>query len=299
MGVGKGPPVIWGFIARLSDFDDAQWNVHELIMMPVPFPYFHLTQLSVIMSLALWAYGMATAMSPLSTLLYTLLLLSTVGITELANSFTAPYGGTDDTHFPLHIWFRLFKENQDLLLRCSGPGGRHGIRDLSPPRLEEPKAEIPTSATHVVSEPAAQLRAQEPAVQMRALTMTPRPLSPLDSGEVLLRYATYCKDFIVSEGRITAREIDKQYALSTMMPRCRIRLSALSPDEKQALDAAGVPFAYVQEEPQGTFHGLLAGHEYFVYVHEGDAAAAVAASAALDGQSHCSHVASVREVAVR
>lgn len=110
-------------------------------------------------------------------------------------------------------------------------------------------------------------------------------LSPLESGEVLLRYGTYCKEFKVTEGRITAREIDKQYALSTVMPRCRIRLSALGPDEKQSLDAAGVPLAYVHEEPRGTFHGLLAGHEYFVYVDEGDAAAAAAASAALDRRS--------------
>jgi len=258
--VGKGPPVLCGFIARLTDFDDAQWDVHELITMPVPFPYFHLTQMTVIISLALWAYGMAIALSPLSTLMYALLLLSTVGITELANSFTAPYGGHDDTHFPLHIWFRMFRQNQDFLLRCSSPRG------LPQSRLEEPKAEMPVSTTP----PAV----GEPAAPPRALTMSHRPLSPLDSGEVLLRYDTYCKEFIITEGRITAREIDKQYALSTIMPRCRIRLSALGPGEKQSLAAAGVPFAYVQEQPQGTFHGLLAGHEYFVYADQDDAATA-------------------------
>merc|ERR1712008_92832 len=105
--VGKSAGVLGDFLARLSAFDDAQRDVYDLVIMPVPFPYFHLTQLSVIMSLALWAYGTATALSPLSTLLYALLLLSTVGVTELANSFSAPFGGTGDAHFPLHIWFRL------------------------------------------------------------------------------------------------------------------------------------------------------------------------------------------------
>jgi len=316
--VGKGPPVLWGFIARLCDFDDAQKNVQELIEMPVPFPYFHLTQFMVIVSLALWAYGMATALCPFSTVMFTFLLLSTVCITELVNGFTESFTGAGATHFPLHIWFRIFCQNQDFLLRCSGPGGRYGIRSLLdkadglwpcdrnandassiiPPKMdlgccgsrqstssvsdakaprplqEEPRAEMPQSAVSPV--------VWEPAAQLRALTIIDGPLSPLESGEVLLRYGTYLKEFKVTEGRITAREIDKQYALSTVMPRCRIRLSALGPDEKQSLDAAGVPLAYVHEEPRGTFHGLLAGHEYFVYVDEGDDAAAAAASAALD-----------------
>jgi len=314
--VGKGAPVLWGFIARLSEFDDAQRNVRDLIMMPVPFLYFHLTQYVVIMSLALWAYGMATVLSPTSTTMYVLLLISTVGITELANSFTAPYGGSGDTHFPLHIWFRFFCQNQDFLLRCSGPGGRHGINGLLDragglwpcernvsdacnviqPKIEsgccgsrqgkasDAKATRPRLEVETPQSPFTPVL-WEPAAQLRALTITDGPLSPLESGEVLLRYGTYCKEFKVTEGRITAREIDKQYALSTVMPRCRIRLSALGPDEKQSLDAAGVPLAYVHEEPRGTFHGLLAGHEYFVYVDEGDAAAAAAASAALDRRS--------------
>jgi len=125
----KGPPLLKGLIDRLILFDEAQKVVLDLVRMPVPFQYFHLTNLMVIINLTLWAYGMAMTSSLFGMVMYILLDFVLIGIMELANTFADPYGD-DEVDFPLHIWFKYFSQNQDVLLHYDYAAEKDDFRDL-------------------------------------------------------------------------------------------------------------------------------------------------------------------------
>lgn len=101
-------------------------------------------------------------------------------------------------------------------------------------------------------------------------------------------YNTYQQPFPLTNGLLTAAEIDDEYCFSVVMPGCAVRLSKQGPAEftrlaqKKAPVASapspfGMPapaptaFAYVGEEPRGTFVGLEPGTDYFAYVDEAPA----------------------------
>ena len=52
------------------------------------------------------------------------------------------------------------------------------------------------------------------------------------------------------------------------MPNCRILLSLFSPKERTARANEGLPMVYLPEQPQGVYHGLEVGTEYWIHVIE-------------------------------
>lgn len=104
----------------------------------------------------------------------------------------------------------------------------------------------------------------------------PAPTEPLEppprvynDGDVILIYEQYNESFPVIAGSTTAAAVDDVYALSFVMPNCRIRLSSHPPQEKRRLEIEGnLANLYVQEDPVGTFRTLESGVTYYVYVEQ-------------------------------
>ena len=89
----------------------------------------------------------------------------------------------------------------------------------------------------------------------------------LSHGTVVVKYSMYAEEFpLRSGGVLTAKEIDEKYCLSDAMPGCEIHLA----DAVGALEkyARGEAADFVEENPPGTFRGLLPGKVYFCCVIE-------------------------------
>eukprot|EP00903_Cladosiphon_okamuranus_P007935 g7660.t1 len=72
------------------------------------------------------------------------------------------------------------------------------------------------------------------------------------------------------DGCVTSAEIDETYCLSFVMPNCTLHLGPVSPADRYAQESNGEVVPYLQEGPPGTFHGLVDGGVYWVYVSRDD-----------------------------
>uniref|UniRef100_A0A0G4HCL6 SH3b domain-containing protein n=1 Tax=Chromera velia CCMP2878 TaxID=1169474 RepID=A0A0G4HCL6_9ALVE len=88
------------------------------------------------------------------------------------------------------------------------------------------------------------------------------------NGNVQIRYEHYNKTFQIKEGSMTAAAIDDELCVSFVMPKCKIHLSKATPAEWAQAIQEERALEYLPEMPEGTFHGLETGQEYFVYVEE-------------------------------
>eukprot|EP00636_Phaeomonas_parva_P007103 CAMPEP_0118862414 /NCGR_PEP_ID=MMETSP1163-20130328/7568_1 /TAXON_ID=124430 /ORGANISM="Phaeomonas parva, Strain CCMP2877" /LENGTH=248 /DNA_ID=CAMNT_0006796319 /DNA_START=370 /DNA_END=1116 /DNA_ORIENTATION=- len=82
-------------------------------------------------------------------------------------------------------------------------------------------------------------------------------------GEATVVYNMYNEAFPVTANAMKASDVDEMYCCSDVMPGCVLKLSTFSTAQRQADPDA---FTYVDEEPEGTFVGLLANAEYHLYV---------------------------------
>merc|ERR1712070_237431 len=96
------------------------------------------------------------------------------------------------------------------------------------------------------------------------------------NGEVVLKYEMYAEKFTIKEGRLEGEEfsgakyVDEEYALSFVMPNCRVHLSTAD-KQTVALAEGDEKFKlFVKEEPEGTFQELEKDQEYYVIVVEDD-----------------------------
>mmetsp|Transcript_35438 Transcript_35438/g.57880 ORF Transcript_35438/g.57880 Transcript_35438/m.57880 type:complete len:310 (+) Transcript_35438:153-1082(+) len=89
------------------------------------------------------------------------------------------------------------------------------------------------------------------------------------NGKVVLKYEMYAEEFEIKDGCTTAANIDEEYALSFVMPNCKIHLSTLDPNEIREKQGPERYAAYVPEEPEGTYQGLdVDVGTYYVYIHQ-------------------------------
>jgi len=96
--------------ARIAELEKAYWRVRsnqeevvEILDLPMPFQYFHLMNLMMLMNLTLWAYAFALMDSYLASVIFITIQLVFQGIRELSIALADPYG-TDETDFPLNAW---------------------------------------------------------------------------------------------------------------------------------------------------------------------------------------------------
>lgn len=97
-----------------------QQEILDEINLPVPFQYFHIVNVMLSVNLLLWAYIMGCTQSIWGTLVFVYCSLLVVGMLELANEMTMPFG-CGDVDFPVELWFLHTYDNVVLMLNLDSP----------------------------------------------------------------------------------------------------------------------------------------------------------------------------------
>jgi len=111
-----------------------QQQVVDTINMPIPFQYFHLLRLMVVMNLLMWSYGMGITDSIFSPCVYFLAAFIFMGMMELAAQLSDPFGD-DEVDFPVSDWLAEFLHNMAVICEFKSIG----------PMSERVKCEVPLS----------------------------------------------------------------------------------------------------------------------------------------------------------
>eukprot|EP00928_Gymnodinium_smaydae_P028707 TRINITY_DN21834_c0_g1_i1.p1 TRINITY_DN21834_c0_g1~~TRINITY_DN21834_c0_g1_i1.p1 ORF type:complete len:414 (-),score=57.74 TRINITY_DN21834_c0_g1_i1:109-1350(-) len=95
---------------RIPDLDKAYFALRKcmedvvmLLDLPMPFQYFHIMNLMLMLNLCLWAYALAIHESDFAPLIFFFVQLMFQGLRELSVALADPFGD-DDTDFPLNEW---------------------------------------------------------------------------------------------------------------------------------------------------------------------------------------------------
>merc|ERR1711933_532040 len=83
--------------------------------LPVPFEYFHLLNLMVVINCFVWAWFMGTTASCFAPLCYFFANLIFMGMMDLASQLSNPFGA-DEVDFPLNDWVEDFMKNMTALM---------------------------------------------------------------------------------------------------------------------------------------------------------------------------------------
>mmetsp|Transcript_70119 Transcript_70119/g.131077 ORF Transcript_70119/g.131077 Transcript_70119/m.131077 type:complete len:347 (-) Transcript_70119:18-1058(-) len=106
---GAPPNCLKELVTKLEKARDHQQVLVDLLNFPVPFPYYHLLNVMLVVCLLMWAYAMAVTESILSTVIFVFSMTIFMGMLELANEFANPFGD-DDVDFPMNAWLSEFIE---------------------------------------------------------------------------------------------------------------------------------------------------------------------------------------------
>jgi len=88
-------------------------------------------------------------------------------------------------------------------------------------------------------------------------------------GNITVSYQMYNEEFPISKNSVTAERIDEDYALTDVMPGCRLKLSTLEPKRRtEYVNNCGREAPFIKEDPEGTFQELMAGETYHCIVIE-------------------------------
>lgn len=97
-------------LPRIRELDAAyiavrkcQEDIQHLMDLPIPFQYFHMMNLMMLLNLCLWAYSFAVEDSYFASVIFMFVQLMFQGMRELSVSLSDPYG-SDDTDFALKAW---------------------------------------------------------------------------------------------------------------------------------------------------------------------------------------------------
>jgi predicted membrane chloride channel (bestrophin family) len=96
-----------------------QQEIIDDLLLPMPFQYFHLLNVLVIINLFFWAWRMGMMGSLWSPVIYFFAAMILMGMAELSKQLSEPYGD-DEVDFPVESWLGEFFENSSNL------GGRLG-----------------------------------------------------------------------------------------------------------------------------------------------------------------------------
>jgi len=134
--IAKAPNnVIKGLVDRLVAVREQQQMIRDTLMLPMPFQYFHLLNMMVVVNLLLWAYGMGTTQSVFAPIGFFFAELIFCGMMELAGQMADPFG-SDEVDFPLHTWLANALWDTSVVLEYDyklGKGGWAEIAERCPP----------------------------------------------------------------------------------------------------------------------------------------------------------------------
>jgi predicted membrane chloride channel (bestrophin family) len=107
-------------IVKLDTVRDIQQELVDTMNLPVPYQYYHILHVMVVMNLLLWAYGMAATLSVFAPFVYFFASLIFMGMIELSKQLADPFG-TDDVDFPLAAWLGSFLEHIAVTIETEDP----------------------------------------------------------------------------------------------------------------------------------------------------------------------------------
>lgn len=114
------PNTLKTMIDKLVETRDLQQEVADTMHMPIPFQYFHLLNVMIIVNLLLWAYGMGLTDSVFAPVTYFFASLIFMGMMELAAQLSDPFG-QDDTDFPVSHWLTDSLRHISVVLEHENP----------------------------------------------------------------------------------------------------------------------------------------------------------------------------------
>lgn len=90
-------------------------DVSNIMELPMPFQYFHIMNMMLVLNLCLWAYALGCQDSIFAPLIYMFVQMMFQGIRELSTALSNPFGD-DEVDFPLNEWMgRLYTRMTALL----------------------------------------------------------------------------------------------------------------------------------------------------------------------------------------
>lgn len=103
------------FTKQTHKFRNLQCEIQDTVELMMPFQYFHITSLMLAINLFLWAYGMGCTESYISTVIFFFALLIFMGMKELSDAFSDPFGD-DEVDFPVFQWLNETMQSTVALL---------------------------------------------------------------------------------------------------------------------------------------------------------------------------------------
>lgn len=113
--------VLKAMIMKLVSVRMLQQGIVDALSLPMPFQYFHLLNMMIVVNLLLWAYAFGVTDSVFAPVVYFFCALIFMGMMELANQLSDPFGD-DDVDFPLNDWISEFIETCVSVLEYRYPG---------------------------------------------------------------------------------------------------------------------------------------------------------------------------------
>lgn len=95
--------MLCNFYARVYKVRKAQAEVCQILDLPMPFQYFHIMNLMLMLNLVLWAYSLGCQDSFFAPVIYGFVQMMFQGIRELSTALSDPFGD-DEVDFPVTQW---------------------------------------------------------------------------------------------------------------------------------------------------------------------------------------------------
>lgn len=92
-----------GFDDRLYVLRSCMADVANIMDLPMPFQYFHIMNMMLVLNLVLWAYALGCQDSLFAPLIYMFVQMMFQGIRELSTALSNPFGD-DEVDFPINDW---------------------------------------------------------------------------------------------------------------------------------------------------------------------------------------------------
>merc|ERR1719305_1239636 len=92
-----------GIYSKFYHIRSCQAQVVQILDLPMPFQYFHIMNLMLMLNLLLWAYALGCQDSYFAPIIYMFVQLMFQGIRELSTALSDPFGD-DEVDFPITQW---------------------------------------------------------------------------------------------------------------------------------------------------------------------------------------------------
>lgn len=95
------------FMSVIRSLRASQAEVVHLLELPMPFQYFHIMNMMLVLNLTLWAYSLGCEDTYFAPIIYLVAQMIFQGLRELSTSLADPFGD-DDVDFPVDAWMKQF-----------------------------------------------------------------------------------------------------------------------------------------------------------------------------------------------